>query len=482
MKKLNCLLFIFFLVSFGFKTFPAFSQIGDTLSTTGTITLKRIDKGPINDSENIQKAINAIPKEGGTLEIPSGLYIISELIRIDNRQNITISISNDAELLSQKHGHGILEISNSKNITIKGGKFIGAGNFLNKNYKGGIGGGEKLFTASQKVNWGHHRNSEYQKLENYNGGFIGNCGIGILISNGSEDITVLNAEIEKFNYSGIQVQFLGDSTVFQKNYCKNIRIENNIIHDIYSAGISVHGLTESDILNNTIYNIGHPNTNGEELQVNPGYGITMRGVSKEETHANNITVAYNGIRNCKRVGIDSHSGTNLNFHDNTIDRALIAGISIVGKSGKRDAVRLSRNIINNCGNVSGGEGIEAKTAIRNNYSNSIIENNVIKNSGYSFGIYNTGSNTIITENTIFYFLATNNPFTRGICVVGSEENRVTENEILENTIEGDIASSIYIDYLSGGSVMNNFSISNNSDDAFKFINSKLKKRRNKSRK
>jgi parallel beta-helix repeat protein len=383
-------------------------------------------------------------------------------------------------LISQKHGHGILEISNCKNIKIEGGKFSGRGDFLDKNYEDSDGGGEKISTLRKKVNWGHYRNSELKTLGAYNDGFIGNSGIGILVYNGSEDILITNVEVEKFNYSGIQVQFLGHPAEIQENYCKNVTIEDNVIHDIYSAGISVHGLSASKILNNTIYDIGHPDTNGQELQVNPGYGITMRGVLREGGHADNITVAYNGIRNCKRVGIDSHSGNNLNFHDNTIDRAYIAGISIVGKSGKRDNVTLSKNIINNCGNVSGGEGIEAKTGIRNIYPNTIIEKNIIKNSGYGFGIYSRGSNTTIKENTILYYHNTNNLYTRGICVMGSEDRYVIGNEILDNTIQGDIATSIYINYLNESSVMNNISKENNSSDPFTIKNSRVKNRRNKS--
>jgi hypothetical protein len=486
MKKLNAIFYIFFLFFIGLKTNPSQAQKGITALKTQpeVIYIKNIDtigEESANDSTGIQMAIDALPNAGGTLIIPSGQYIIGELLRISSRQNITLSLSIDAVLISQKHGHGILEISNSKKITIEGGKLSGKGDFLDKNFEGEEGGGEKLYTLNQKVNWGHHRNSELKKLGAYNGGFIGNSGIGILIFDGSEDISITNVEIEKFNYAGIQVQFLGHPVKFQKNYCKNIFIEDNVIHDIYSAGISVHGLTDSFISNNTIYNIGHPDTTGDELQVNPGYGITMRGVIKDGAHADNVTVEYNGIRNCKRVGIDAHSGTNLTIHDNTIDNAYIAGISIVGKSSERDGVTISKNIINNSGNVSGGEGIEAKTAIRNTYPNTLIENNIIKNSGYSFGIYNSGSNTIIRENYIVYYQATNNPFTSGICLLGSEDKKVLGNEVFQNTIQGDIASSIYLRNVIESNITNNTSRITNPDKVIKILNSKVKKRRNKSR-
>ena len=55
-----------------------------------------------------KEAINALPKSGGRLIIPSGQYIIDQMLSITNRQNITLSLSNDAVLISKKHGHGIL--------------------------------------------------------------------------------------------------------------------------------------------------------------------------------------------------------------------------------------------------------------------------------------------------------------------------------------------------------------------------------------
>lgn len=475
MKKLNNTPQIFLLLCIVFAAHPFYAQRDDAL-ISDTIVEPRSS----SDSQKLQALLDAIPASGGTITIPDGMYTIDEVLKINDRQNLTINFSKYTTLISKKHGHGILEIGNSRNITIQGGTFSGAGNFLDKNHDDGIGGGEKVYTLNQKVNWGHHRNGALKKIGAYNNGYIGNSGIGILIYDGSEDITIKNTEVQFFNYSGIQIQFIGHPKALQENYCSNIRIENNNIHDIYSAGISAHGFKDSTITDNIIYNIGHPDTNGTETQVNPGYGITMRGVSRENTHANNITISNNGIRNCKRAGIDAHSGTDLFIVNNTIDNAYIAGISVVGKSGARDAVIISENTITNCGNVTGGEGLDAKTAIRNTYPNSIIEKNVIRDSGYDFAIYNKGSNTIIKQNAIYYYSRTSNVFTRGICVIGNESEAITQNEIIGNTIKGDIASAIYIVDALNCRVIENRAALINRDEILKIVASKkIKKRRNK---
>ena len=135
MKKLNFHLFIFALVFIGLKTNSSFGQTDVTLSNSDVLYVRSnsaMGDEPSNDSQGIQRAIDALPKSGGKLIIPSGQYVIDHLLRIENRQNITVSLSDDAVLISEKHGHGILEISNSKNIRIEGGKFSGRGDFLEK--------------------------------------------------------------------------------------------------------------------------------------------------------------------------------------------------------------------------------------------------------------------------------------------------------------------------------------------------------------
>lgn len=46
--------------------------------------------------------------------------------------NIKFYLEKNAKLFTNKHGHGILEITNSHNICVQGGKFIGSGNFPEK--------------------------------------------------------------------------------------------------------------------------------------------------------------------------------------------------------------------------------------------------------------------------------------------------------------------------------------------------------------
>jgi hypothetical protein len=78
--------------------------------------------GVTDDTEPLQNAINS-----GTNIVLSGNYLITDVILLNNRQNVTINLMGDASITIQKHGFGVFEIRNSKNITISGGRITGYG-------------------------------------------------------------------------------------------------------------------------------------------------------------------------------------------------------------------------------------------------------------------------------------------------------------------------------------------------------------------
>lgn len=438
------------------------------------------DFGALGDgseaSSEIQTAINSLPSAGGEVFIPSGSYRIdNSLLNISSKNNFKIILEKNSILFTQKHGHGIFEISNSDGVTILGGKLIGAGNFVDKNFGGSNGGGEKIYTLSQNYGWGYHRNSNLTALGAHNNGYIGNSGIGILIRDGSKNISIRDIEVEQFNYSGIQIQFLGDLEAIQKNYCEQIKITECYVHDIYGAGISLHGCEHCIVSNNHITNIGHPNTDGTEIQVNPGYGTTIRGVAFDGSHGKNIIVSNNNYSNCKRKGIDSHSGENLIIEGNTVDKSLIQGIGMGGNSGTRKTVIISDNIISNSGNVQGAQGVDSKIGISNSYPDSVIKGNIIKNSGYSFGIYNTGSNTIIDSNNIIYTTATQYQYTSGIRIDGNSNAKVKNNIISNNSVIGDINiwRGMQLDYVEDGRLKDNLIKIGSTDELLLMTNCKI---------
>lgn len=446
-----------------------------------------VGNGANNDQPAIQATINALPPNGGEVYIPEGNYLLNNLLVV-NKDNIKIYLEEGARLFTEKYGWGILEINNVHNIVITGGKFSGPGNFLSKNYNPDIlgwqnrGGGEKDYALKKGVGWGFNRNSNQTNLGTHNGGIIGNSGIGILIKNRCTNINILNVEVYGFNYSGIQVQFLGDPKEQQgiqgtgelvDSYCKSIRIEGNYIHDIYDAGISIHGVENCLIVNNSISNIGHPNALENDVEINPGYGITLRKTAYPLTHAKDITISNNNFFNCKRCSIDSHTSERIVVDSNIVNNSLICGIAIHKEGSVYSDVIVSNNLINNCGTASGGE-VEAKIGILNRAVNTVIEGNVLKNSGYSFGLYNEASNTNVSSNNIFYDNI--NPggtvHPRAICIIKNEnENeRIRNNNISNNIIKGNhIKSGIYLKSISNSIIGNNISDVLNADEELKMI-------------
>ncbi len=448
-----------------------------------------VGNGANNDQPAIQATINALPPNGGEVYIPEGNYRLNSLLKINEnttdsqnhfpQNNIKIYLEEGARLFTEKYGWGILEINNVHNIVITGGRLSGPGNFLSKNHNTppipnwqNEGGGEKDYTLKKGIGWGHNRNSTQTNLGTHNGGIIGNSGIGILIRNGCKNIDILNVEVDGFNYTGIQVQFLGDSSAVQNNLCDFIRIEGNFAHDIYDAGICVHGVNNCLITNNTVRNIGHPDAVEIDVEINPGYGIMMRGLKYPLTHARNITITNNIIFEANRVGSDSHASERALISDNIVSNVMVHGIAFANvdnMQSKRELI-VSNNLISDCGTAS-GSAVDAKVGILNRRANAVIEGNIIKNSGITYGLYSEDSNVNISNNNIFYDnLIVGGDHPRAICIF-RREGTIKNNIISNNIIQGNhIKSAIYLKDTSNSLIENNVSDVQYADEELKMIN------------
>ncbi len=452
-------------------------------------------------SQSIQKTIDVVKEmSSGHIYLPKENYLVDDLLRINSCNNLIFELSKGATISTNKHGHGILEINDSENIKIKGGVFKGRGEFPDKNMtlnyihpdnycdinlrgtKLNEGGGEKRFVENAFAKpsspyirpWGKYRNGTNTTLIPYNGGYIGDSGIGILIKNGCTDIKIENTEVHSFNYTGIQVQFLGDPENEQKKLCKNITITNNKLHHNYSAGISIHGIDGAIITNNTIYSNGHPDAIESDREINPGYGITLRGVSILETEARNVIFSNNIIYDCKRRGVDAHSGYQFSIINNEINNCMVSGILLTGNRGvirKKDAI-ISENIINNCGTASGSV-CDSKMGIGSSvYDNTKINSNTIVDSGYSEGIFLGGNQIICDSNHIIYNEITNNPNTSGIRTRDPEG--VNNFKISGNIISGDLTRVFTLEDANKG-ILNNNLIAVSSNAEFLVRNNTLSK-------
>lgn len=188
--------------------------------------------GVTDDTAAINAAINAIP-DGGTLFFPNGTYLVKETdsskgndriaIRIDNRQNITLLLSDHAVL---KHApstsayYRTIRINNSKNVTIRGGYLVGD-------------------TDTHTPTYSDDGTS-----------IVNTHGYGIRVID-SEDITIDGVDVSK--YYGDPIVLCSELSPYQG--CKNVVIKNCIIHDSLRNGITVTSCQNLLVKDCEIFNI-----------------------------------------------------------------------------------------------------------------------------------------------------------------------------------------------------------------------------------
>ena len=95
-----------------------------TAFTTGcsgpeTTVRSRADQNPPTSTLNLQELINTTP-DGGTVTIPMGRYVLSDGLRVHDRNNLTISCAPGSQILVDDISADVIEIANSQNIRIEG--------------------------------------------------------------------------------------------------------------------------------------------------------------------------------------------------------------------------------------------------------------------------------------------------------------------------------------------------------------------------
>ncbi len=333
--------------------------------------------------------------DGTTVKFPRSIYNFDNVLVLQGKNNIDLDLK-DATFSIDKHGFGILELDNCKNVNITGGKLLGYGNFPSQTIDtiAKTLQNEKHDTINV---WGFHRNGDANADINshaYGGGTYGNLGIGILIRNGCENILVDGVEVSGFNGYGISIGFLGDGNqqTTPQNYSKNVKVQNCYVHDIFDTGINVMAVDGFDITNNNrIEDCGHPSATTNDIIIDPGYGISMRGAW---SYAKNGSIIKNSIKRCKRKGIDSHAHNNVKIKDNDVEDCYNYGIAATPSGGyPLIDTMIDDNRVRNCGNSLADEG---NVAI---YSASSGINEITKNKIYDSCKLNSSRNNAIIVNT-----------------------------------------------------------------------------------
>ena len=286
-------------------------------------------KGDGSDTtQEIQAFFNSITSN--TRVYIKGDFVLNDILLLNNVSNIEIVLGEGTHFKATKHGYGVLEIRGCNFIKVRGhGKFEGYGSFpiLDTSFLSEKDRSSGIF--------GIARNGDVTTTTPFGGGYEGNSGIGIFITE-SKNIIIEEQELYGFNFSGISVDCtrypsydvripISTKTSSLITYCENIILRNNVIHNIYNSGISLSTVDGFSFYDNKIYDIGHPNVTINDTHINHGYGITS---TQSATHSKNGFIYCNKIKNCTRKGIDAHSGSNVKIYSNDIKNCFVNGGAI----------------------------------------------------------------------------------------------------------------------------------------------------------
>ena len=415
-----------------------------------------------------------------TITFDSGIYNLDgEIILLESLSNVVIDLSK-ATLTQGAHGFGWLELIDCENILIKGGVIKGTGIFPKNSVTNNVLHNEKRNFGDV---WEFHKNNTYTDSAPFNGGYLGNFGIGLLIDSGNSNITIDGVEVSHFNGCGIGIGFKGTQ---DNGYNYKITIKNCYTHHNFDRGIQVLNADGVEVINNKSSNNGARDFTIDDYEIDPGYGITCTGARK---YAKNVTIRNNQCYDNNRKGIDVHGGEDIDICYNKIKGTPMCGISItksnVGMLISR--IFVENNLINHCGFMNSprgwGSGAYLSTYdylyFKNNkiinsaisqdglnqqaYSISVglggeffIEDNLILDSGSERDISIDKSNAYIRNNTIINKVATKSNRTSIYCdyPTGSD-NSHSYIEIANNRIEVPIGNGLRVIRFQDGKIKGN---------------------------
>jgi len=338
-----------------------------------------VGDGTADDTNALKEAVIAL-KDGGTLYVPAGTYLITDNIVLHNG-----------------------------NITILGDK--GRSKFIfNRVQKDS----DTLETASLFTLKGDSDKVTIKDITlEYSGEFFGEAGqsysgkvCGIYVLSGS-DIYISGLDVSLFNHSGISVE--GTAA----DYVKRVTIEDSNLHHNRVAGI-IYGYVDGlSIFSNSL------NYNGAQPDGGTGYGCAGSSAALPR----NIQVVGNIANYNYRKGIDLHAGERAIIDGNTCKGNRLYGIYAEG--AKTSDIIITNNIISDMSS--------ADTGLESPY-NSIY--------GIAFGVYdetNDGKyhNFVVSNNIIRDFDAGEGVSLPLYCYASQEYGyiKITENIIDCKTID-----------------------------------------------
>ena len=359
---------------------------GDPIMAIGSLLKAYSSESTIyvNPGEPIQDAIDALPHDGGIIELLPGVHEVNNTIVI-NRGNVTIQGTPDSEIRSHNSSKDIFIV----NIPWEGHPALE--NFVFKGFKVTSSYTRGMCTV-RAWNVTNITMEDISDLS-YSSSFLVVNPTGMRTTARGEDIFIRNNTVY---YSNIGVYF-----------SKNIHVVNNTLKDSPSAwGL---GIERNDnyvhVIGNHISNYG---VNGN-LALAPGNYFELR----------------DNVLEGSQVGIHLEAGCNdIIISNNTITRAKIAGIRIKPQFGIANVTIINNRIYNNYApGILATQfgynfvGYNSNADIINNiiynnaddgiqmtseYVNLTIKNNIItNNSGYGINYMDTVNPTTISYNDVW---------------------------------------------------------------------------------
>lgn len=333
-------------------TKPIFTERSVKVSDYGTV-----GDGIMDDTLAFQKAINYISQTGGgTVNVKPGTYLINPDISINMKNNVQLSLSDDAVLkasASSKSNSEVINIINVSNVNVIGGKIIG----------------DRMIHIGTTGEWGMGINVEGGSNVSIAGIEITNCwGDGIYLGGDlpANDIKINSVISDNNRRQGLSI-----------TNAKNVNISNsefkNTNGTLPMAGIDIEPNPNQSVDNVVINNIKSINNKGSGIDILGTHGPVSR-----------ISIINSTFKDNSGIGIMMSRTNNLTF-DNDIVMDSIFGVEI--RNDINNVTLTNMTISNNQSRgvslVSSGQTIGIENII---FKDSTISNNSQDNPGDTDGV------------------------------------------------------------------------------------------------
>ena len=416
MRPKKSLIYVFAILFLHFSPHHSFS-FQKFISSSNTLNA--------DDYPTIQKAVDALPDEGGTVFIPAGTYKISEPIIVDKSGVTLIGAGSGTILLNtSEEGKNTIELKGEEkkpiwrvkvtNMHLKGNEKCG--NAIYANHVNEISLSDMWIDYHGKS--GIYLDYCYENPRIYNNNIAYNKEMGILID-GCHDIIVSANQMEE-NSIGVFAKDIFNATITGNNiddHIKNCIYFVNALGSIVTGNMLENCKEESMILDekcNGIVVTGNIFRQPGVLSVIKTQGVTITGNAFDMSRSNAIeveessliTVTGNifngGPESVDRIyGIVMKDVNDVSISGNTIAKPLEGGIYILGSENKY--INITGNTIKN---PSGKSPEEYSAILIQNTLHSIISHNIVIDDGETknmkSAIEETGNSdyNIITYNRV----------------------------------------------------------------------------------